>query len=104
MSDSSRPTAQDRAVTDVKRAAKLLLALLDNRKGKKKGDDDRENAANYVHTLKDNLPKLFEKRWEHSRANPLWNTFLKVWNKGDCSWTEAYAALKPLNKALQESN
>jgi hypothetical protein len=99
----SRKTGQDELANRVKQAAKQFLALLKRLKGKNKDAGDRENASSYFKGLNHNLPLLFSHRWERSPAEPLWNNFVAVWNNGDCSWTDAYKALEPLNDGLQQS-
>lgn len=101
--ESSKPTAQDNAVKEVKGASRKLLTLLKNWKGKTKEETKRASAQDYYKTLSKQLPLLFNKRWQRSSAIGLWDDFERVWNNGDCKWTDAYKALKPLNDALEQS-
>jgi hypothetical protein len=100
---SNGHSLQDETVQKVKGASDNFLRLLKNFKGGKKDQTARHSANNYYKALQRYLPRLFSNRWEQSSAQGLWNNFAAVWNEGDCSWTDAYKALKPLNEALQQS-
>jgi hypothetical protein len=104
--DSSRPPLQDEAVRRLKGTPTLFFNLLNNFKGKTKDATVRESAKGYFEGLNSSLPPLFGpgKRWERSSLQGSWTHFVQVWNNGDCSWTTASEAFKPVAEGLQQSD
>jgi hypothetical protein len=105
MSNGHPSGLQDEAVKKLKGYSKQFLLLLKNWKGKNKDATARDSANKYYAQMEKRLPGLFKKggRWEQSSAEPLGKNFVAVWNKGNCKWSDAYEALKPLNDAVQQS-